>query len=296
MPVAADELAQRRGRLGADHAVARERDRANGAADDVGGPQQLAGGRLGQHGALARQRRALHLGGHDVLGQLDVGGAGLLALGHLERLANDLGDDLRVLDAGVPLRDRAHHPRQVDVLVRLLVHPLEVALARERHERSAIEIGVRHGGDEVERARPQRSQTDPGAVSQAPPHVGHVGAALLVPDRDELDRRPRQRFVQVERLLARNAEHVLHALGLEALHEDVACFPLGHRALTVTSGLSWHPWRVTRRAATSTSPTPSRATARSTSSGCRPGSPTSSTSGPSRRSSDSGSASPSSPA
>ena len=56
-------------------------------------------------------------------------------------------------DARVPLRDRAHHPRQVDVLVRLLVHPLEVALAGERHERSAVEVGVRHGGDEVERAR-----------------------------------------------------------------------------------------------------------------------------------------------
>jgi hypothetical protein len=162
-------------------------------------------------------------------------GARLLALGDLEGLAHDLGDDLRVLHARVPLGDRAHHARQVDVLVRLLVHPLQIALAGERHERRAVEVGVRHGGDEVERARAERSEADPGAAGEPAPHVGHVGAALLVPDRDELDRRARQRVVQVERLLARYAEYVLDALGLEAFHEDVACFPLGHAALTVTS-------------------------------------------------------------
>ena len=70
--------------------------------------------------------------------------------------------------AGVPLRDRAHHARQVDVLVRLLVHPLEVALAGERDERSAVEVGVGHGGDEVERARPERSQADPARPVRRP--------------------------------------------------------------------------------------------------------------------------------
>ena len=39
--------------------------------------------------------------------------------------------------------------------------------------------------------------------------------------RDELDRGVRQRLVEVERLLARDAEDVLDALGLEALDEDV---------------------------------------------------------------------------
>ena len=242
-----------------------------------------AGG-SGQHRALARQRLAVDLGGHHVLGQLDVRGARLLGLGHLERLAHDLGDDLRVLHARVPLRDRAHHPRQVDVLVRLLVHPLEVALAGERHERRAVEVGVRHRGHEVERARAERAEADAGAAGEPAPDVGHVGAALLVADRDELDRRARQRLVQVERLLARNAEHVLDALGLEALHEDVAGFALGHGLVTVTSR-SWPPWRATRRAATCTSPTPSRATGPSTWSGSRPGSRRWSTSGPSRRSS-----------
>jgi hypothetical protein len=47
-------------------------------------------------GAPARQRLGVDLRGHHVLGQLDVRRAGLLALGELERLADDLGDDRRV--------------------------------------------------------------------------------------------------------------------------------------------------------------------------------------------------------
>ena len=183
--------------------------------------EQLAGGGLGLDGLATRERRALHVVRHDVLGQLDVRRAGLLGLRHLEGLAHHLGDDLRVVHARVPLRDRPHHLDDVDVLVRLLVHPLQVALAGERDERRAVEVGVGHGGDQVQRARPERAEADAGAAGQPAVDVGHVGAALLVADRHELDRGVRQRLVQVERLLARDAEHVLHALGLQALDEDV---------------------------------------------------------------------------
>ena len=153
---------------------------------------------------------------------------GFSRLGDLERLAHDLGDDRRVGEPGVPLGDRPHHAQEVDVLVRLLVHPLEVALAGERHERRAVEEGVGDRGHEVQRARAERAEADAGAAGQPAVDVGHVGAALLVAHRDELDRRARQRLVQVERLLARDAEDVLDALGLEALHEDVACLPRSH--------------------------------------------------------------------
>ena len=171
---------------------------------------------------------------HHVLGQLDVRGARLLGLGDLERLAHDLGDDRRVGEARVPLGDRPHHAQQVDVLVRLLVHALEVALAGERHERRAVEVGVGHRGDEVQRPGAERAEADAGVAGEAAVDVGHVGAALLVADRDELDRRARQRLVQVERLLAGDAEHVPDALGLEALDEDVACLALGHDGLSAT--------------------------------------------------------------
>jgi hypothetical protein len=212
-PRGAHELVQRRGGLGANGAVARQRDRMHGPADEVRRPQQLAGRRLRKHDPLARQRLTVRLGGHHVLGELEVRGAGLLALGNLERLAHHLGNDVRVLHAGVPLRDRAHHALQIDVLMRLLVHALEVALAGECDERSAVEVSVRYRCHEVEGARTERAEADPGATGETSPHVGHVRAALLVPDWDEFDRRARQRLVQVERLLTRNPEDMLDALG-----------------------------------------------------------------------------------
>ena len=66
---------------------------------------------------------------------------------------------------------------------------------------------------------PERAQAHAGAAGQPAVGVGHVRAALLVADRHELNRRIGQRFVQVKRLLARDAEHVLDALGLQALDE-----------------------------------------------------------------------------
>ena len=166
--------------------------------------------------------RPVDVHAHDVLGQLEVRRAGLLGLGDLERLAHDLGDDVGRVDARVPLRDRPQDLDQVDVLVGLLVHPLEVGLPGQRDERRAVEVGVGDGGDEVQRARAERAQADAGAPGQAAVHVGHVGAALLVSNRDERDRRFRQRLVEVQGLLARDAEHVLDALGLQALDEHVA--------------------------------------------------------------------------
>ena len=80
----------------ADHAVARQRHRVDRAADQVGRLEQLARRGLRADGRCAAAA-AVDLGGHHVLGQLDVRGAGLLALGHLEGLAHDLGDDVRVL-------------------------------------------------------------------------------------------------------------------------------------------------------------------------------------------------------
>ena len=72
--------------------------------------------------------------------------------------------------------------------MRLLVHALEVALSRERHQRRAVEVGVRHSGHEVESAGAERAETYAGVAGEAAADVGHVGAALLVANRDELDR------------------------------------------------------------------------------------------------------------
>ena len=211
----ADELAQRGRGAAAHDAVAGERDRVQRTADEIGGLEQLARGRLGADGLAPRQRlEVVDLGAHHVLGQLDVRRAGLLRLGDLERLADRLGDDVDVVQPRVPLRDRLHDAHEVDVLVRLLVHPLEVGLAGQRDERRTVEVRVGDGGDQVQRARPERPEAHARAPGQAPVDVGHVGAALLVAHRYELDGRAGERLVQVERLLAGNAEDVLDALSL----------------------------------------------------------------------------------
>ena len=103
----------------------------------------------------------------------------------------------------------------------LLVHPLEVGLAGQGDQRRAVQEGVGHGGDQIGGAGAQRAQAHAGAAGQAPVGVGHVGPALLVADGNELDRGVGQRLVEVERLLAGNAEDVLNALGLQALDEHI---------------------------------------------------------------------------
>ena len=165
------------------------------------------GSRRGSGEASTRAR-------HHVLGQLEVGGAGLLGFGDLERLADDLGNDLGARHPGIPLHDWAKDADQIDVLVRLLVHTLEIGLAGERDQRRAVKERVGDRGDKIGSPGSERTQADAGSAGQAPVGVGHVGAALLVADRHELNRGIGQGLVQVQRLLTGDAEDVLDALCL----------------------------------------------------------------------------------
>ena len=65
--------------------------------------------------------------------------------------------------------------------------------------------------------------------------VGHKGGALLVACGDKADARALEGKHQVEVLLARDAKDVLHALGLEAVNEDLRA-GLGRRSGGVTNG------------------------------------------------------------
>ena len=148
-------------------------------------------------------------------------GPGLGSCATLNALRTTSGITAGAHQPRVPLHDRLEHRDDVDVLVGLLVHALEVRLPGQRDERRAVQERVRDGGDEVRRARAERAEADAGAAGEAAVHVGHVGPALLVADRHEADRGVVQGLVQIEGLLARNAEHVLDALRLQAFHEQV---------------------------------------------------------------------------
>ena len=79
---------------------------------------------------------------------------------------------------------------------------------------------------------PSVPRQTPARCVQAAVHVGHVGPALLVANRDEGDRRVVERLVEIERLLARDPEDVLDALGLQALDEQVRRLALRHDSLS----------------------------------------------------------------
>ena len=165
-----------------------------------------------------------------------MGRSGLLGLGDRERLAHDLGHDLRTRHARVPFDYRAQDRDQIYVLVRLLVHSFEVGLTGQGDQRGAVQESVGNCRDEVGRTRPQRAQADPSPSCQPAVGVGHVCAALFVSYRHEPNGGVGQRLAQVERLLARDAEHVADALGLQALHKHVGCPACAHCSRNLTGG------------------------------------------------------------
>lgn len=63
-----------------------------------------------------------------------------------------------------------------------------------------------------------------GLAGQAGPHVSHERRRLLVPDDNEGDRRPGERVIDVQCLLAGHTEDIAHAFSLEAADEQLGPF------------------------------------------------------------------------
>jgi hypothetical protein len=143
---------------------------------------------------------------------------------------------------GLGYRDAGAGQDHVDVLVRLLVHPLEPALPSQRDERGPVQERIGHARHEVRRAEAEGAEAHAGPTGQPTLDVGHEGAGLLVADRHELDRRALQRVGHIERLLAGDPEDPPDALGLEAPHEQVRG-PFG-RSSGGRCGLVGLPWHV----------------------------------------------------
>jgi hypothetical protein len=107
------------------------------------------------------------------------------------------------------------------VLVRLLVHPIEVDLTGERHEGRPVQERVRDSRHEIGCPRAQRSQTDTGSAREPAVHVGDEGSSLLVTYGNELDRRAVERLAEIERLLAGNPEDEADSLRLETPDQHI---------------------------------------------------------------------------
>ena len=205
--------------LAAHRAGTGQDDRALGLGDEPGRLDDArgVGVELGRLLLAQGARRAGHVG--HVLGQVDVGGAGFGGLGVLEGEAADLGHRVRAHDHLAAFGDGREHGREVEVLVARELHLLTRDLARDGHERRAVEEGVGHAGHEVGGARPQGRETHAGVAREATEDVGHEGGALLVARGDEANVGVLEREHEVEVLLARNAEDDPDPLCLETLYQ-----------------------------------------------------------------------------
>jgi hypothetical protein len=224
------ERAQVRRRVPSQHAVAGQDQRPRRVDDQLRGVLDRLVGRLGEVGLVRFDRAEIIRDGcrRQVLGELDVGRARLLELGHTEGLSDDLGDGAGQLDALVPLRYGLEHAHDVDELVRFLVELVEPGLARDRDHGSMVEIGIGDPGHEVGGTGSEGGHRDGRSAGQATVDVGHERGALLVPRRDVADGvLAAQRVQDVHRLLARDREDVLAALGLEAFDEQRCGGPRG---------------------------------------------------------------------
>ena len=174
--------------------------------------------------------------GH-VFGDFNVRGSGFFGLRELECLAEGFGNDLGYRQARVPLRHRfGRASRRPDAGFHFfLVHPVMGGLAGERDEWRPVHIGIRHPGDEIRGARPQRGETNPRLAGQPAVHVRHEGRALLVAGGDKTDRRAEEGVEQIHVLLARHTKNVLDPFVLQAFNDEFSGFRflLSHAGYTL---------------------------------------------------------------
>jgi hypothetical protein len=109
----------------------------------------------------------------------------------------------------------------------------DALLAGDQDHRHAAEQRVGSAGTEIECARPQRRQADPGLAGEPAIGCGHERGRLLVAGKDELDRRAPERFDAARFSSPRDAEDPLDTSFSNAATKRSA--PLGMSCLLAAS-------------------------------------------------------------
>ena len=220
-PGGVHERPQRAAGVGADRPVAGQDDRVLGAHDDLDRPLELAHPGLGRTGAwpgsgLASSGRPITSSGSSRW--VEPGFSDSATLNALRTTSGTIsGLETRAFHFMTGRRTPIRSMYWCDSLCIRSRSDWPVSATSGARSRNASATAVTR----FSAPGPEGSQAHAGPPGQTAVGVGHVGAALLVAHRHEVDRRVGQRLVEVERLLARDAEHVLDALGLEALHEHL---------------------------------------------------------------------------
>jgi hypothetical protein len=199
---------------GQDHRVLCLADQLPGGGN-VGG----VGVKVVQLLTLQRHGISGHLG--NVLGQVDVGGTGFALFGVLEGQPHDLAHRVRTDDLLGALCDGLKHGGQIQVLMAGQLHPVGAHLPGNGHQRCTVQIGICHAGDKVGGTGAKGGKAYAGPAGQAAIDIGHKGSALLVTHRDEPDMAVADGKHQIQRLLAGDAEHHVHAFRFQTVHKDL---------------------------------------------------------------------------
>ena len=176
------------------------------------------------------------IGGHlgNVLGQVDVSGTGLALLCVLEGQPHDLPHRVRPDDLFGALGDGLEHGGQVEILVAGQLHPVGAYLPGDGNQRRTVQISIGYAGYKVGGTGAKGGKAHACPAGQAAIDIGHKGSALLVAHRDKADAAVPDGKHQVQRFLAGNAEHHIHAFCFQTVHQHLCggfCFFL-HRMVT----------------------------------------------------------------
>ena len=196
-------------------------ERPPGLADELGRAIERGGRGDGIVDRVRRNERdVLPLLVGDILGQLQMHRPRPFLLRQPERLAHEGGDAGRAHDLARHLGQGRHGRNDVDDLEPRLLAAEDALLARDHDHRHRAQQGVGGAGRQIERARTQRREANPGLAGQPAMGRGHEGRRLFMACHHQPDRRTAQRFDDIEIFLSRNAEYLLYAFVLQCRDEQ----------------------------------------------------------------------------
>jgi len=219
-----------------DHAATGVDVRTLGAEQQLHGLADLAAVALAHRVVGAHfHRLGIVEGGlveRDILRDVDHHRARTAGAGDVEGLLDRQRQVAHVLDQEVVLDDRARDADGVALLEGIQSDRRRGHLAGDDHHRDRVHVGGGDAGHGIGHARARRHQRDADVAGGARIAVGRVHGGLLMAHQHVLDGVLLvECVVDVEHRPARVAPHVLHALGLQAAHEDFRTVEFGGRRI-----------------------------------------------------------------
>ena len=200
-----------------DDSAADVDDRALGLGDEA----RDARDRLRRTALGLRGRAGLGPGFHlaqalkNVLGNIDDHRAGPPGFGDLERSRDHIEEFLGAHHHEAVFGDGEREPKRIDLLKGIGAEQRTGDLARDGHQRHAVELRICDGREQVRRARSRSAQADGGPARDASHSLRDEPRALFVPREDVPDGAVVERVVEGQDRAAGNAGKDVNALAFQ---------------------------------------------------------------------------------